>query len=95
MEGAKPYKSSMATGLQLSRHQGEPFENPTLYRSIVGSLQYLSFTRPDIAFVVNKVFQFMQAPSVDHWAAVKRIIRYLKHTITFGLPQKPKFTSST
>lgn len=53
MEGAKPYKSSMATGLQLSRHQGEPFENPTLYRSIVGSLQYLSFTRPDIAFVVN------------------------------------------
>lgn len=54
MEGAKPYKSPMATGLQLSRHQGEPFENPTLYRSIIGSLQYLSFTRPDIAFAVKR-----------------------------------------
>lgn len=89
MEGAKPYKSPMATGLQLSRHQGEPFENPTLYRSIVGSLQYLSFTRPDIAFVVNKVRQFMQALFFYHWAAVKRIIRYLKHTITFGLNRSP------
>ncbi|CAL1355627.1 unnamed protein product [Linum trigynum] len=61
------------------------FENPTLYRSIVGGLQYLSFTRPDISFAVNHVSQFQQSPSDAHWAAVKRIMRYLQGTITQGL----------
>lgn len=59
--------------------------NPTHYRQVVGALQYLMLTRPDIAFAVNKACQFMHAPSEDHWSAMKRILRYLKHTIHYGL----------
>jgi len=54
---------------------------PLFYQSTVVALQYLSFTRPDIAFSVNKVAQFMQAPTDEHWSAVKQILCYLKSTI--------------
>ncbi|KAK1610097.1 hypothetical protein QYE76_033770 [Lolium multiflorum] len=47
----------------------------TTYRSIVGGLQYLTLTRPDICFAVNRVCQFLHSPTEDHWAAVKRILR--------------------
>ncbi|PKI70550.1 hypothetical protein CRG98_009055 [Punica granatum] len=50
-------------------------------RSTVGSLQYLSLTRPDIAYAVNRVCQFMHCPTTVHWMAVKRILRYLKDPI--------------
>lgn len=48
-----------------------------LYRQLVGSLRYLTFMRPDIAFAVNRVSQFMHRPTVVHFFAVKRILRYL------------------
>lgn len=54
---------------------------PTLYRSLVGALQYLTFTRPDIAFVVNIVCQFMNASTDVHFGLVKKLIRYLQGTI--------------
>ncbi|KAL6202040.1 hypothetical protein ACLB2K_025751 [Fragaria x ananassa] len=60
-------------------------ENPTLYRSIVGALQYLTFTRPDISYSVNIVCQFMAAPTDVHFAAVKRILKYLQYTLFKGL----------
>lgn len=65
--------------------KGEPFHDPTLFRQIVGSLQYATITRPDIAFAVNRVCQYMHAPKIPHWQAVKRILRYLNGTLALGL----------
>jgi histone deacetylase 1/2 len=60
------------------------FSDPTQFRQIVSALQYLTFTRPDICFAVNRVCQFMHAPTDSHWAVVKRILRYLKGTTSYG-----------
>lgn len=64
---------------------GVPFSDPTLYRTIVGSLVYLTITRPDIAYVVHIVSQFIASPTTIHWAAVLRILRYLRGTISQSL----------
>ena len=55
----------------------------TKYRSIIGSLRYLVNTRPDIAYAVGLASRFMEAPSKEHWAAVKRIVRYIAGTNVF------------
>ena len=62
------------------------FSDPTMYRSIVGGLQYLTFTRPDLSFSVNLVCQFMHNPTTFHWQLVKRILRYVKSTMAYGIP---------
>nr|XP_016433507.1 PREDICTED: uncharacterized mitochondrial protein AtMg00810-like [Nicotiana tabacum] len=59
--------------------------DPSAYRSIVGSLQYLTLTRPDITHVVNLTSQFMQNPNSMHLQAGKRILMYVKGTIDHGL----------
>jgi len=93
MTEAKPVNSPMATSTSLSAYEGEAFDNPTLFRSTIGALQYLCITRPDISFSVNKLSQFMHQPRLNHWQSVKRLLRYLKHTLTFGLHirQSPHF----
>lgn len=73
---------------------GDPFSDPRLYRQIVGSLQYATITRPDIAFAVNRVCQYMHKPTIIHWQAVKRILRYLKGTIDQCLHFKPTQATS-
>ncbi|GKF86249.1 putative zinc finger, CCHC-type containing protein, partial [Tanacetum coccineum] len=65
--------------------QGVPFSDPTLYRSLVGALQYLTITRPDLSYAVNQVSQFLHTPMKDHFQAVKRILRYVKGTLSYGL----------
>ncbi|KAJ9544817.1 hypothetical protein OSB04_024524 [Centaurea solstitialis] len=67
---------------------GEPVPDPTLYRSLVGALQYLTFTRPDIAYAVHQVCLFMHDPRLPHLNALKRILRYLKGTLSHGLHLK-------
>ena len=64
---------------------GVEFENPTLYRSIIGGLQYLVLTRPDIAYSVHKLSQYLSAITLQHWLACKKVLRYLQATITYGL----------
>jgi hypothetical protein len=77
---AKPISSPMSASSPLSKFDGSTIADPSLYHSTVGSLQYLSITRPDSSFAINKVSQFMQEPRDTHWTAVKRILRYLKFT---------------
>ena len=64
-------------------------DETTEYRSIVGGLQYLTITRPDISYAVNSVCQFLHAPRDIHWTAVKRILRYVRLTATLGLHLRP------
>jgi hypothetical protein len=82
---AKPVKTPMSTAHALTLLSGDTLTDPSPYRSLVGALQYLSLTRPDISFAVNKVSQFMHRPTSLHLQAVKRILRYLKFTISYGL----------
>jgi hypothetical protein len=63
---AKPFTTPMASSTTLSVHDGEPFPDHTLFRNTVGALQYLSIAHPDIAFVVNKLSQFMHKPTLTH-----------------------------
>lgn len=60
-------------------------DDATRYRSVVGTLQYLTLTRPDISFAVNKVCQFLHAPTTSHWNVVKRILWYVHGTLNLGL----------
>lgn len=76
---------SMTEKLSITEGQRLGPEDSTRYRSIFGALQYLTLTRPDISFPVNKVCQFLHAPTTAHWAAVKRILRYIKGSISFSL----------
>jgi len=83
MLGCKPCTTPLSASEKLSSYDGVPLspEDATRYRSIVGALQYLTITRLDLSFAVNRVCQFLHAPTSVHWTAVKRILRYVQHTI--------------
>lgn len=85
MLNIKPAPTPMVAGKPLSANDGEALDNATLYRSIIGGLQYLTHTRPDIAYAVNKLSQFLKCPTTKHWCATKRVLRYLKGTLHHGL----------
>ena len=85
MSGAKGCPTPMVSSCKLSKTIGEPLSDQKMYRSTVGALQYVTITRPNINYVVNKVSQYMAAPLDTHWRAVKRILRYLSGTIDYGI----------
>ena len=82
-----------ASSLFLSQHKytrdllvdGNAPTDATQYRQILGSVQYLSLTGLDVSFAVNKLSQFMHRPTINHWNAVKRVLRYLKGSLNHGL----------
>jgi len=87
MANCKPVTIPMPSIEKMSRHDGDPLgpEDSTKYRSVVGALQYITLTRPDLAFAVNKACQYLHTPTTVHWTIVKRIIRYLKFSENTGL----------
>jgi histone deacetylase 1/2 len=87
MENCKSVTTPMCAQEKLSREHGHSLgdEDAFQYRSTVGALQYLTLTRPDISFAVNKVCQFLSQPTDVHWEVVKRILRYVKGTVDTGL----------
>ncbi|XP_071741310.1 uncharacterized mitochondrial protein AtMg00810-like [Rutidosis leptorrhynchoides] len=91
MVSCKPCRTPVETGAKLTAN-GPPVPDPALYRSLAGALQYLTFTRPDIAYAVQQICLFMHDPRVPHLSALKRIIRYVQGTLDLGLQL---FASST
>ncbi|GJT07378.1 ribonuclease H-like domain-containing protein [Tanacetum coccineum] len=65
--------------------EGSPVTDPTLYRSLAGSLQYLTFTRPDLSYAVQQLCLYMHDPREPHLNAMKRVLRYLRGTTDLGL----------
>ena len=87
MEKSKAVDTPLAVSEKLSATEGTSLgtDDSTRYRSLVGALQYLTLTRPDISYAVNKVCQYLHAPTTVHWSAVKRILRYIRGTLNMGL----------
>ena len=70
---------------KLLQDEGEELEDKVMYRQLVGSLIYLTLTRPDIAHGVGVVSRFMQRPRRPHLDAIRRILRYVQGTLSFGI----------
>ncbi|KAK9116560.1 hypothetical protein Sjap_015507 [Stephania japonica] len=80
---AKAVDTPALVGKPLFSDISPPFSNATLYRSLLGGLQYLVHTIPDIAFIVNRLSQYQSYPTQIHWQALKRVLRYLKDWAAF------------
>jgi Reverse transcriptase (RNA-dependent DNA polymerase) len=81
MSDAKPVVTPMQYGLQLTKDGSDPMADPTMYRSVVGALQYVTITRPKITFVVHRASLFMHSSTEQHWTTVKHILQYLKEQL--------------
>ncbi|KAK9063378.1 hypothetical protein SSX86_017248 [Deinandra increscens subsp. villosa] len=85
MSSCKPSATPVDTNSKLSATDGPLFSDDTLYRSLAGALQYLTFTRPDISYAVQQVCLFMHAPREAHYQFLKRILRYIQGTLDYGI----------
>jgi hypothetical protein len=81
MMGCKPISIPLEQNVKLSADEGNLVEDTTMYRRIVGSLIYMTITRPDLNYAIRIVNQFMQTPRKPHLDVVRRILRYIKHTL--------------
>jgi hypothetical protein len=85
MSNCKPVATPADTKSKLSSVDGTLIRDASWYRAMAGALQYLTLTRPDIAYAVQQVCLHMHAPRDSHLVMLKRILRYLKGTTTHGL----------
>lgn len=85
MTECNPLTTPMEQNLKLKSIEGKEFEDAKKYRQLIGSLNYLTTTRPVISFVLGILSSFMQKPCEGHWSAGNRVLRYLKGTQDFGI----------
>ncbi|MCH81290.1 copia-type polyprotein, partial [Trifolium medium] len=92
MENCNMVSNPIVPGCKLIKNENGKAADPTLYKQMVGCLMYLLATRPDLAYSVCLVARFMDRPTEVHFTAVKRILRYLKGTLSFGVLYKSNVT---
>jgi histone deacetylase 1/2 len=87
MVDCKGSHTPLSSSEKITAHEGELLgrDDSTKYRRMVGALQYLTLTGPDLSYDVNKVCQYLHAPTTLHWTTAKRILRYVKHTVGLGI----------
>jgi hypothetical protein len=85
MINCNPVSTPMEVGTKLSREQNEMDFDSTILRKLVGSLMYLTATRPDIMYGVSLISRFMDTPKNSHWQAGKRLLRYIAGTMNHGI----------
>lgn len=83
--GCKPASTPMDANVKIAKDDGEPLLDVSQYRRLLGRLQYLIITRPDIAYAVNCLSQFVEQPRESHLKAAHRILQYLKGSIGQGV----------
>ncbi|XP_019153624.1 PREDICTED: uncharacterized protein LOC109150172 [Ipomoea nil] len=79
---------ALSTPISVSKSiplSADLYDDHTQYRSLAGALQYLTITHQDLSFEVNQLCQHMHAPTISHWGHLKRVLRYVKGTVNFGL----------
>ena len=85
MEESKPITTPMFISCKLSKNDESLEVDRTMYRSMIGSLLYVTTTRPDVMQAANLVSRFQSAPKETHVVVVKTILRYLKGTMDYGI----------
>jgi len=85
MMSCNPTSTPVEPGLKLVKDESEKSMDNTLFKQVVGSLRYLYNTRPDISFAVGLISRFSDDPKASHWVAAKRILRYLRGTLNYGI----------
>ena len=93
MQDCKPCSTPVDTCAKLS-YDGPPVDDSSQYRSLVGALLWITFTRPDIVFAIQQACLFMHDPRAPHLLAVKRILHYLRGTLDHGLRLLPTSPAS-
>jgi hypothetical protein len=81
----KEAPTPIVTGLKLSKDDKGSKVDSTLYKQLVGSIMYLTSTRPEIMFVVSLISRFMESPKVSHWQTGKIILKYVSGTRNYGI----------
>lgn len=94
MSTCKPVSTPVDTSAKLSAIDGPLLPDGSLYRSLAGALQYLTFIRPNISYAVQQVCLFMHAPREPHYNFLKRILRYLQGTLDYGIKITPTWLDS-
>ena len=84
MEECNLAQTPLEARMKLSQQEG-PLVDSTFFRSLIGSLRYLTHTHPDLSYSVGFLSRFMERPTVEHLTALKRVLRYLRGTIGYGL----------
>nr|XP_027192901.1 uncharacterized protein LOC113787787 [Cicer arietinum] len=85
MEDSNAVKNPIVPSTKLHKDEGGVRVDDTLFKQVVGSLMYLTVTRPDLMFCVSLISRFRASPTMTHWLAAKRILRYVKGTINLGI----------
>lgn len=85
MDKSKPVSTPVATGNKLTKEGDGNEVDTTHYKQIVGNLMYLTATRPNLMYVVGLISRYVERPTEIHLQAAKRVMRYLKGTINFGI----------
>ena len=85
MEQCRSAATPLQQNLKLSSDDGTKEVDATMYRQLVGSLIYLTTTRPDLAYSVSVLSEFMSKPLESHWVAAKSVLRYLSGTSNYGI----------